>query len=355
MTNTVANVTASGADRAIKCPASLAYPQARTITDASEKGNDGHEFLRRVAKDANDQDNALAALPLELRARYENFSREKALGDLEIIGCEMAYVLELRPNFNTYHFVGENVNRNYGAIGKYDVGVTLDVEAKKTDGTIVAIDWKTGRYHLGEPENSWQMRLQAYALMMKYDINKVEVRIGYVDENADVYYDTHTFHFFSVQTEVDAIPAAIDKADVAANKLSNDEIPTVTLGDHCTFCPALPYCHGHTAMVRKLLPELDGLDVKLLSTVQKGQAWLRAKQMEKLGKEIVELLKMDNKDEPFPVDEGYEIRPIEKTKEYFDSGLAKGLLIRLGATEADLTKLVKTSTYQEHRRLKIVK
>ncbi len=78
-------ITSSSLDRIEKCPASAVIgPRIEETSEAAERGNDIHEFLRRVAKDRSPEAfaAALACVPVEYLGTCTNLDLDTALEGL---------------------------------------------------------------------------------------------------------------------------------------------------------------------------------------------------------------------------------------------------------------------------------
>ncbi len=267
---------------------------------------------------------------------------------------EQAYAIDMATG--GISFLGDNIERKYQEACKKlyrrelrvtEIPLTLDVEAthKKT-GQPCALDWKSGQYTKPARE-LWQMKLQSYVLAVKYDAPSVLSRVVYIEPKGNVWIDEHVFN----RMELDLIPGEVL---AIMNRVAQADGSTVYSGDWCKFCPALLTCPATTALAPLFITDLEGMTSGTMTLAHVGKAKAKLTLIEGMAKKAKERLNaIINEKGEVPADDGYVWRSTEQSKAYFDAAAARGLLVQLGATDAQLAKLSsKTSTYPVIRRSK---
>lgn len=351
-------LSASNADRVVACPASDVLPQIREENEAAEKGTIIHEFLQGLTMFPGEREQLLARVPDAHREYCRRLDITPVLNGLTVVGVEMAYALNVASQ--TVRFIGSNIGRNYGRLDRYEVPCTLDVEAIRTDGTPVELDWKTGRF-MDEIENRWQRRICATAMILKHGTSEAGSANVYTRDDGGLYPDRCDFSIVDALGFCAELKSAIDRRDYAAEVITAGRVPDVypNTEKQCKYCPARDACPATTALVRSFTRELATTDmlaaIEVATPEEQGFALGRVKQFASLAEVIEKRLKAIAKERALPAGDGYEWRACEKSREYFDADAARGLLVSLGATPEQVANLNKKTHYKEVRRLKVVR
>ncbi len=359
-------MSSSNAGAVILCPPRAILPQVREAAgERADRGTCLHEFARVVAVQPERRAEALAAVPEEYRHTAQGMNVALALDGLMVLGCEMAYALNVETK--TTRFIGENIGRNYGATSKYEVPFTVDVEAVVDgEGTPVELDYKSGQ-SIGPVAEHWQRRVCSTGLMLFHGASTAISRVAYIWDDGSIHPDGHEFNAFEAEDFCDEMKKAIDAVHAAEAQLYGGEMPTVHPSDDaCKYCPALTSCPAHTNFAKAMLGKLQaiekGPELSALSPEDMLEAWEIAKKAEKISEAVLKSLKAIAAETPFG-DDKYEVRPKMKGgKSFFDAGKARGkivtLLGRLGASEEEIEKELadlngKGSDYPEFRKCKV--
>lgn len=356
-------LTASNADRVVACPASEVLPHIKPPPGLpAAKGNSLHGYFQRMSM-GMDVSTYLQDMEPEWRQIAINTDIRIALMDLQVIGVEMAYILDVEKR--TVTFLGSDIGREYEKylgrkLTKYEIPYTGDVEAV-CDGVPVELDWKTGQ-HLGEIEERWQRRIGAIVMALKYDAMEAQSRVVYVDAKGAITPEEHTFSYKELMSFCDTLKATKDAEEDARIMLSQGMMPTVFPDSErqCRYCPARDYCPSTTALVRQFTNEpLTPVQVveklRALSPREQGGVMLKVKAAKRIIEAAEEFLKERAKDTPLPADDGYIYDVLEKAHSYFDAEAAREKLIELGISDEELSGLWKKTTRKEVRRLKVAK
>lgn len=349
-------LSASALDRLAACPPSaVIQPRSEETGDQAETGNIIHEFLRRVAPNPSDMDAALSCVPEEHRDRCRQIDVKLATGESTIVGAEEAYAVDAATGNLVY--LGRNIHREYAAqmralykreMLETEVCVSLDLESMLEDGTPVATDYKTGTQYK-KCSDMWQMKLQAYALAVKYDAPQVLARVVYIDQYGNLNIDEHPFN----RMDLDDVPGDLRKIqeDIRNVTPTSPQHP----GAHCTYCPALRGCPSQMAIVKAVLDSSDIESAVALMPIDKiGEALGKWKQIAKIAETAEKALKaVVVAHGEVPADEGFVYREISGGgKTYIPADLARGKIIQLGGTEEDIASITKKSKFNSVRRVK---
>lgn len=320
--------TASGYDRADKCPAAFALPQAKEgPSDASEFGTKVHAFMALAREGGFD-----AALAMQsLEESHYSFVEQIPWEQLPQGGrAEVAFAF----NFVT----GEG----------RELGVLKDARAYAIDptceragtadlvglvGDIVHIyDWKTGYRVLTPAADAWQLKLLALAAARAYDASGAEVAFMRLGDDGRLFVDRASFDAFDLMRIEQELIELEARLQVAADRAAAGEQLDVAMGSHCDFCAAKPHCPGQTSAAlaiagfkppAELTPEIA------------GQAYTLIKQytdiLERAEKQIREYAKIN----PVPLPGGKELRRVDWPVTKVDYTLAHQVLVeRFGAERA---------------------
>jgi len=271
------------------------------------------------------------------------------------VGTEMAFALNVQDR--TARLLGKDLDRDYGQLEPHEVPLTIDVVAKLEDSTPVEIDWKSGR-SIGELDAHWQRRLSAAALMFYFDSVSAVSRVGYIREDGRVDPDHTEFNYIDACNFCDTVLEAMKRVEEAKKLIADRRLPTVHPSEsNCNYCPAATYCPYQTETIRASVGQVAWLEngVELLDPSQRGQAWTIAKRMAKVSEDVIAKLKKMADLEPIALEDGKVVAPGEIEKSGFDAGAARGLLLRLGATEDQMAKLYRKYRTVEYRSRKVMK
>ncbi len=356
-------VSASSVGPTILCPTRAVLPQVRDTGEAAVRGNELHEFARLVTENPGCREAALAAVPEDYRHTAEGMNLAGALDGLEVLGCEMAYALNVQTR--TTRFIGRNIGRNYGAIGKYEIPFTIDVEAV-VDGVPVELDYKSGK-NIGPVKEHWQRRVCATGLMFFHDTASAISRVAYIWEDGSIHPAGDEFNIFEAEDYCDEMLKMLDAVYAAEAKLYGGEMPTTYPSDDaCKYCPAMMSCPAMTNFAKAMLGKLEaiekGPELSTLAPAELLEVWETAKRAAVIAETVIDSLKVLAEKQAFGNEE-YEVRGKAKDgKAYFDAGKARGLITvllgKLGAEDEEIKNQIaglmgKGKEYTEYRKYKV--
>lgn len=334
-------LSASGAERVVKCPGSAHLPQIASTGEWAERGTTIHEFCRRIVKGLDGREEMIKKAPKKDRELLEIInSRDTIIEYGECIMCEPAFIIDVRTG--DVRFLGENIYRNYGDRSPYEVGVSLDVVWKSVGGELCIDDWKTGMA-VALPEDNYQIKLQAYAVMKHFGLDEINAGVTYIDSAGDFNRVAQTLTALDVDFTLEEVKTAIDVAlSASADQLHE--------GSWCKYCPAANSCPAKINFAFALIGKLTEIGtVSTMSPVEAGQAWELAKRAEKLAEDIIEKLKAID---DIQLPNGKAVRPILATTKAFDQSKARGLILQLGGTTEDLDSLYSKNTHEKYMAVK---
>jgi Protein of unknown function (DUF2800) len=359
--------SASALDRLFACPPSdVITPRAEESGEQAERGTAIHEFLRRKGIDRTDA-GAIDCVPLEWRKTCSDMDFDTAIGDLQIHAAEPAYAMDALDG--SVKFLGLNIDRQYeqcygGPIPGEVYCCSLDVEGSLTaavtldDGTIVprgtkvAADYKTG-IHNKSAEEMWQLRLQCYILMKKWNVDCVLARVIYIDMYGKVHLDQHLFTYLDLED----VPKQLLMLHQRIESLRGKPLETVYPGSHCKYCPALRSCPAQMNLVRAASGELDTLldSVMMMTPAQAYKAYGKLKEIENAAEKVKTALKlyMDQHGEELIGDDGYKYVVGSSGKTYLPADLVRGLLTKYNVPLDEIQKITKVSKFAVVRKQKI--
>lgn len=361
-------VSASGVGATIECPPRAALPAARESGEYAERGNEIHAFCRVIGKNPEAREQALLDVPEAWRQTCAGIRLEEALAGISVLGYERAFALDVKHR--TVRLIGENIGRDYNGelarrgeplLGEYEIPFTTDVDGM-VDGDIpIEIDYKSGQYQ-GEPSEQWQRKVCCTGLMYFHGAFEAKTRTAYIWDDGRIVVDPGEFTLLDAEDFCDEMVEMVDAVNAAKRMLADGKMPTVYPSDTaCKYCPAFMQCPAQMNIARAMLGKFQdithGPQLETLSIEELGQVWAMAKAAEKLIEPVLKSLKQVALKTPLPVDETKEVRPVLRSRSYFDDSKARGLIVMLmgqaGATEAEieakLASLVGKTEYEEYR------
>lgn len=337
-------ITGSTAGAVAACPARAALPRCvEPAGERADRGNELHTFAECVTLDPSNRKKYEDAVSEEWRHTAQGMNLDEALDGIEVIGCEVAFVLNVKDR--TCRRIGERIERKYeehlAATGqepltKYDIPFTVDVLGwSKTLGCPVELDYKSGR-SIGEVEDHAQRRISAAGVLFHYNSDTALSRVAYIWDDGQIRPDGHEFTVLDAWQICDEQVDSIDRVEAARALVAEGSTPTVypDRDKQCRYCQSFDYCPYWNNLIRTSLDEVDhiatGLSKDVLSPEQKGKALDYVKDVLKAASELEKRLKEHVYKSPLPVDDRLEFRAEEQAgKSSFDAAAARGLIVTL--------------------------
>jgi hypothetical protein len=181
-------------------------------------------------------------------------------------------------------------HRDYGAAGPNEFAGTVDVVSMDLD-LVEITDWKFGRReNVKVPGSNAQLRFLALAAARTYDVDRARVRIGFVDDDGGVLFESSDLDAF----ELDAIAA--EMADLAARLRAPGAPEPEQL---CKRCPAVTSCPATAKTIVDMVPASDAAAFPIVADPAAiagpdHAAWLlhRARAVQKAAELVVNALEV---------------------------------------------------------------
>ena len=334
--------SASAHERVIACPASHALPQVHTTGAHAQRGTEIARYIRLVVGGASVEDAASTVDVEAWRETCRNLDWRRLVGDLSDVHGETAYALDTATS--AVRVLGSNLGRNYPPTSATELVGTSDLEGVRLDGVPVVIDVKTGRE---VTPVAWNAQIRFFALVrhLLTGAPEVEGRIAYVAEDGSVRLDCHVFDVFDLETHGDELAELPARISRARELVVLGDVPPVSSGSHCRYCPAKPACPRYTALAREMVSEVTAIRDRLaaMSPEEQGEAWAKLRDVKALVDDIDHALKELAAQHPIPLPNGQTVKAISVTTSRFVQADAIALLKVKGATEEEIATL-----YREH-------
>lgn len=322
---------------AIACPARLVFQQGNETGEYAERGNELHEFARKVAK--NPESRAQALLDIEddkVRATAMGMDVETALDGITERGYELAFVLNVKDK--TCRFLGENIHRGYAKaardqgkpLTRYDIPFATDVVGKVMGDVPAELDYKSGR-SIGPPDEHWQRRICTAGLMYYYDTPSAVGRVGYIWEDGSIHHDGHEFTVIDADGYCDELVEAVDR--IWEERIRHVQGVAIAVNAdrdaQCKYCNAFKFCPYWNNLARSVAVEMGNApDLTTMTAEERGRVLDRVKDVLKVYEKLESDLREHVEREALPVNDKQEFRSEwQEPRNYFDAATARGLLV----------------------------
>lgn len=337
--------SASGLERAFACPASMVLPAVHRTSAHAERGTSLHAFVHAVLRGVP-RSQALASVPEEWREAAAEIDVMRVGGDLREPRTEEAFGYNLETG--EARAFGKIDHRAYPDLGEGWVYGTEDFGGVRIDGVPVTGDTKTGYLDVTPAKDNPQVKFHALVRMTLDGALEVDGRVVHKREGRKAYVDQTIFSSFELDSFADDLADLRKRIHVARAVVERGEVPTVTTGEHCRYCPAVDSCPANVALARTTIApsDLDADSVKRhLSTLtpeQLGAAWRKAEALEDAAKLVKAGLKTIVKSgTPLPLEPGRRVHLNVVRQKRFDQDAAIEMLRAKGATDAEIDALRK--------------
>jgi hypothetical protein len=329
----------------------VALPQVRR--EASEHAAHGtavHAYLRDAVVDGTEA--ALRRVPLDAPHRSVCEALDLcAFVDIVdqlvgIPGYPRWFEAELAVAYNTHtgraRKLGLDLGRRYPQLGQNEIAGSIDlvIEPENSD-EIIIVDWKTG-HNPPSAERSGQLLLAALACRDIYMASIVHVAIVHIDDAGRYTIDRAEYDDDALDDAAHDVRSAVRAIAAARAEVEAGRVPSVAMGPHCRYCPAMHACPGQGGIVRQFVANIDAPDagtigerMAALSPVSVGHAWARMEQARALLESIERALKARVQAEgELPLPDGRVVRAVEVSRESIDVAAAvPALAAHLGIGE----------------------
>jgi RecB family exonuclease len=319
-------LSASQLQRVAVCPASAVLPRVDSVNAAAARGTALHSYLEAVPVVGRDE--ALASVPDEYRAACEALDLEALPVCAVRYAAEVAFALD--PRTGAARELGRSMGRDYSGAKGHEIVGTADVVGLSEDGsTLAVLDYKTGRgADLAKAERNWQLRFLALAGCRTYGATSAHVALVHVHENGTAHYDSAVFDAFDLAVIAHDLARLANRVAFAERSVRAGEPPLATTGEHCKWCPCLPYCPAQTALVRTVAGEIDEWD-RPVTPADAARAYERVKALKAALARVERNLYTYAAGTPIPLPNGLVLGQVETTREEVDGEIARRVLAEL--------------------------
>lgn len=313
--------TASGLQLAHACPASQALPVVDTSWRSGELGRDKHEALA-----------GLLATPQATAHPEASASWVAGIDDPEFTDplrgsfSEAAFAWDVASGKG--RLLGFNLGRNYDVAPSEFAGAA-DYYRPEPGGVSV-VDLKTGLGDVPHPSRNAQLRFLALAAARWHGVESARVGILHAPEGQTPRWAWATLDAFELETVALELRTLAERIAKARRDVYEDTTPRLTVGEHCTYCPARHGCPARVAMAQRLAgePEKVVLDLKAMLTPETAAlALARWQAARKALEEVGGALHAYASESPIPLGDGRVWGPRESKREVIDAEKAWPVLV----------------------------
>lgn len=256
-------ISASALERIEKCPASVSLPRVNETSEAAEAGTAKHDYcadmVEGIARPPPDAESE--RVWQALKPHVEGMRAERAL------------VINTRDG--SVRHVGYRIGRKYGRVEPWEIPVTLDFSRA---GALVEL--KTGHGWVEPPATNLQILTQAYALS-RCGSEAVTATLLIVAEGKDPVVLRHEFLPFDWPDILERLQSIVRRVEWARREFEAGRRPPLTIGDHCTYCPARYECPARTSLIRAAVGE----HVTGITLENAAEAWRKIAAIESVVKD----------------------------------------------------------------------
>lgn len=321
----------SGLERAENCSGSVVLPKAHAAASVhTNTGKEVHAFVVRAREVGREE--ALAEIVSD--ADHRTFCRDLPLDKLPQGGrLETAYAYD--PQTEASRVLGNNIGREYLKAGldpQREIAGTSDIDGVVGD-TVYLRDWKTGHKRLGDPRESWQLRVLALAAARQRGLDKADIGFFYLREDGSFYEDKALLGPMDLADIADEVRALVGAVRAAQAQYTRGHVPDVNLGPWCDYCASVPHCPGQVALARSLVRFEEPGELTLEKA---AEAWAILAAYDQISERVKKGLREFAKLNPIPLPGGKELRLVQWPSTHIDTTIAKAVLVeKFGAGVAE--------------------
>lgn len=319
------NPPASALHIARECPSAFALPASDEVTDAAEQGLALHAYVRALA--GLGPAAALALVPEEHREAAELLDVEKLPTDPAAYAHEVAISLNLDTGEAVEVGRGENVpmpNR-----GQRWVNVRIDVVAiYERDGArwVRTIDLKTGGALQVAARRSAQGLTEGLAAARLFDAVGARVEILHAPPGRRPTFDHVELDAFGLDAWAEELREIIDRVHAAREMHARGAELKFRAGAHCRYCPALPYCPLHRALIRSVLADPEKAEREIILGSDVAAAYTSTKILRGVVERIERSIYAHASANPIDLGDGRVLGPVATRRTTIDGGIAYEVL-----------------------------
>jgi Protein of unknown function (DUF2800) len=249
------------------------------------------------------------------------------------------------------------VGRNYNAAAGEFAGSADYVLV--ADGLVTVVDLKTGMADVPHPARNAQLRFLALAAARWHGVESARVGILHAPEGRTPWWSWATLDAFELETIAVELRTLAERIGYARNDVEKGRTPRLTVGEHCSYCPARFGCPARVAMAQRLAgePERVVLDLKAMLTSESAAlALARWQAATKALAEVGAALHAYASEMPIPLGDGRVWGPVVSEREVIDADKAWPVLVaKYGANTAREAMSLDTSKAGLERMARVVR
>ena len=320
--------TASRLQLATACPASQVLPVVDAAWGAGDKGTERHALLAAFVTGSST--NGASAEALDWLEALDSDTL------LPIMGAAPELAYGYTPATGVARLIGANVGRAYNAAPGEFVGSADYVLV--ADNAVTVVDLKTGLGDVPHPARNAQLRFLALAAARWHGVESARVGILHAPDGRTPWWSWATFDAFELEAIAVELRTLAERIGYARNDVERGRTPRLTVGEHCTYCPARHGCPARVAMAQRLAgePEKVVLDLKAMLTPESASlALARWQAATKALAEVGAALHAYASESPVALGDGRVWGPVTSEREVIDADKAWPVLVaKFGANAA---------------------
>lgn len=322
-------LSASTLFRAFKCEASAILPRVDFSSPYAERGRAIHAFLKRV----NDvgREKALKEVGAAHRADCAALDVKSLPLDGKSVASEVSFLYDVTTD--TAREVGRDIDRAYGDRKPTEIPGTADIVGVSMDAVHVS-DFKSGRgYDLTAPPVGENPQLLFYALAAAraYGKSSATVEIIRLGADGETFSDIAEVDAFALDFFAGKLKETWEKLAKAEQLVTLGVKPKASAGEHCRYCPSIPFCEAQMSLVRAVTqdPAEFEHEVVALTPVDAATAYRKLKLAEAVLAQVRASIELYAEAAPIDLGNGVTLGPVDTERESVDGSVAHGVLTNL--------------------------
>jgi hypothetical protein len=229
----------SAVERALLCPPSTALPRIERHGEEADRGTELHKFLaaaRKLGREA-----ALEVIAKKYRPHAEMLDLEQL--DIASFASEPAFAYD--PETDECRLLGFDIGRAYLEHGwdpTREIACTPDGVGLSEDAALI-VDWKSGVGAVTAVARNPQMKTGAICASRYYHRSKVLMLIAHIPEHAKKpWMEPAEITALDLDEWRQTLLAGKKRWAAAQEAWARGELPNVSAGAHCRYCPCAISC-----------------------------------------------------------------------------------------------------------------
>lgn len=253
-------------DRIVRCPGSQALPHVRRPPTGDAKlGTAKHEIAAAGGPDSE-------TLTAEQRELAEGLPADLVP---EGVRHEVAYAWDWAAD--TARLIGYDLGRDYGKLGPTEIALTVDSVGFYDDGAGAYIEeLKTGWGWIPSVRKHWQGQIALVAVSRAHpSVAYGRVAIARPGTTDEMRFDAANFDGDDIERSAKKLHDTMRQVVDLRAAAEQGQVPDVSMGPWCEYCPAIYTCGGHGGVLARLA-DPDVAIGKLCSELSHNGGFARA-------------------------------------------------------------------------------